>query len=207
MKFQDFFKELAMHFCNHSTLLYANCMFYLKFIDEAEREKPLEIPENIADVNSFEISTDKINELVTTFKNTFKIDYEDGIQNIWVYNVKSINARAINAYYETIKNYLEKRGKQEIYEFHNYDWFRILYMLRQITSHGNNIFKKGLEFPDKRKESKGKIKSYPDTIQYKGISLMRRQKTEIVFNEIQLSNLLSDINYFFATNNDFNVGI
>jgi hypothetical protein len=176
-------------------------------MDEVEREKSLEIPGNIGNVNSFKIGTDKINELVNIFTNTFKIDYEDGIQNIWVYNVKSINARTINGYYETIKNYLEKRGKQEIYEFHNYDWFRVLYMLRQTTSHGNNIFKKGLEFPDRTKNLKGKIKSYPDTIQYKGISLMRRQRTEIVFNEIQLSGLLSDINYFFATNNEFNVGI
>ena len=209
MKFQGFFHQLCMHYINHGTLTYANCQFLNQFVGE-NRELPTasfqtQIPPH---GDRLEVNAQKTKSLIVTYSETFKISYFDSVTHIWLNNAKSINYRAINAYYELIKKYLYSRGKNEFYDFHNkHDWFRVLYVLRQITSHGDNIFSNGVEFPDKGKTLKNHIKPYPDTIKWQNISIVRGQKSEPRINEVQISNLLSFIMIFFTANPDFNAGI
>lgn len=206
--FQSFFKEMCLYYSSHQVLTYCNYDFLSKFINEKAELPNVSHQATMPSKDRVETSPQKAKSMIEITRDYFGITYQESIQAIWGFNAKGLNARAINAFYELIKNYLQKRDKQEIYHFHNsYDWFRVLYVLRQFTSHGGNIFSRGLEFPDRGKTLKNLINPYPDTITWQTISLTRGQKDEPQINEAQISLLLSHIMLFFTNNPDFNIGI
>lgn len=79
--------------------------------------------------------------------------------------------------------------------------------MRNIYAHGDGVFKRGVEFPDRGKTIGAKINPYPETITWGNISITRGQKTAPAINEVQVSRLLSHIMIFFTSNDYFNIGI
>jgi len=208
MEFPEFFGIISTHFCNHNSLTWANYRFLSEFINENAKMDNFSFQANIPPTGDrLHISNIQVKDLIYAHTKTFGLEYQDSLRAIWFSNSKYLNDRAINGYYAAISKYLEDRGNSEFYEFHDkYDWFKVLYILRNLASHGHHIYKRGIEFPD-TKQLKGKIKPYPDTLTWKTISIIRGQKTEPMINEVQVANLLSYIMTFFAGNPDFNVGI
>lgn len=199
MCFFIFFKALSAQYVSYCTSLYANHLFVAEFVNESTK-KNISYQTNISPFNEhISLDYEKTKNLIRTIQEMFELNYFNSVITIYKQNIHGLKARSINYFYELIIKYISSKSIEKIYSFHSYDWFRILYVLRNITSHADNVGHR-VQFPDKSRHYKGKIQPYPDIITWQLISITRGQQSNVFYSEVQIMQLMSHILLFFSSN-------
>lgn len=202
---------LTNYFCSYMTLMYSNNLFHSHF---TEASKPCYNIQDFTIGVSFEqkethllINRQSISEMLNKFAAARRTNYEDNLLKITMSNSHFLRTKCINSFFETINQYLLLKGKDTISKFHEYDWFRVLYVLRNSFSHADNITNKEIEFPDRNKKwkkspDKNPIKPYPDIITYGLIRIKRGQTDHIECSDKDLVSMFNHILEFLGKNVD-----
>lgn len=114
---------------------------------------------------------------------------------LYTVGMHSGRTRALNAFYETTKNFIERvYGKNEFLKLHTLDWFQVLTVLRNSASHADN-YKKGNYFPNH-----SNIPQYPASLSWGTLTMTNKQRDPIRYNDKEVMELLKHALEFFETN-------
>lgn len=194
--YQKFLGRIHDFLVYYGTLMYANAFLTEHFIDP-EKIKCLDgtdfhfaASDNMD--GRFSITSETIKHIILNHRPGESL--KDSAQNIMKGNAHFLRTRVINNMFELIKAYLDNKNLMK--ELHKLDWFQVLYLLRNNSSHLDNHSKE-IKFPDWRWLDE----PYPSVVSWNDITIKNNQRGETIkYNDKQIINLLDKVNSYFIEN-------
>lgn len=119
-------------------------------------------------------------------------------QSLYQRNAHFLRTRALNRFYESIKNWFTNSCPQEWGVLHTESWVQTLYLLRNIVSHeGGGDISKIKTLKRNKNNKKWLLESYPNIVKWETISIEDNQLENTVrYNDKEIMDLLkAGINY------------
>jgi hypothetical protein len=194
--YDDLVVHLQKDHLSYITLMYANT----SMCAHLSEQKTCDFPKDYV-VGTFahqpemniQLTRKGMDSLIMDFCKGDGLSYDVKVKVTAAINAHFIRARVINAIVEVIKKYY--KDSPNWFKLHSLDWFRVLYVLRNVASHADG-FEEVIKFPTWKKLTD----QYPNTITWNGITINNGHTGNVEYADKQIISLVEHTINFFKSN-------